>query len=195
MAVCIINIKNKIMAKRRSHRRRRTQHVSRTRRRHRRVGAMALNPTSTMVQAGTVVAGYLLAGKINPLIDKLAGTMDAKIVSAVQVGLGGALVLGKLGKRSMLTVVPGGLLAGAGIKRALTSFGVVTGYGDMPVVGRQVRGYQKVPVLGYNPQSSLNGYETAAMPMNGPNISSRIMGSVAASGKGSGISSGSECMG
>jgi hypothetical protein len=165
--------------RRKSHRRRVARPVAR-RRRHRRIGAMALSPTSTMVQAGTVVAGYLLAGKINPLVDKLTGTMDAKIVSAIQVGLGGALVLGKLGKRSMVTVIPGGLIAGAGIKRALTSFGVVTGYGSVDVIsGRMVKGYQKVPaVSGYNPQASLNGYPTASVPINGPNVSARIMGKV-----------------
>ncbi len=190
------------MAKRTRHRRRAHRRVRRapkrvSRRRHRRVGAMALNPTSTMVQAGSVVLGYFLAGKVNPLVDKLTGTMDAKIVSAIQVGLGGALVLGKIGgKRSLMTVIPGGVLAGAGLKRALVSFGVVTGYGAMPVVGRtQMNGYQKVPVIGYNPQSSLNGYETASMPINGPNISNKIMGSVNGSGKGSGLTTGSELIG
>lgn len=141
---------------------------------------MALNPTSTLVQAGSVALGYFMAGTINPMIDKVSGTMDAKVVSAIQIGLGGALVMGKLGKRSMLTVVPGGIVAGAGIKRLLTSMGVVTGYGNVDVVsGRMVRGY--------NPQASLNGYQKVptvggysdiGVPINGPNLANRIMGKV-----------------
>jgi hypothetical protein len=82
------------------------------------------------------------------------------------------------------------------LKRALQSFGVVTGYQEVPVVGRTLlKGYGQMPVLGYNPQSSLNGYTTAAVPMNGPSVSSRIMGAIPGTGKGSGISNGSELMG
>lgn len=165
--------------RRRTHRRRRTHHVVR-RSRRRRIGAMALSPSSTMVQFGSVIGGYLLAGTINPLVDKVTGTMDAKIKSAIQVGLGGALVLGKLGKRSMLTVVPGGILAGAGIKRALQSFGVVTGYGMVDVVsGARVRGYNPQASLnGYQKVPTVGGYETAGVPINGPALHNRIMGRV-----------------
>jgi hypothetical protein len=171
--------KKRTSHRRKSHRRRRTVSVVR-RRRHRRIGAMALSPSSTMVQAGSVIVGYLMAGTVNPLIDKVAGTMDAKIKGAIQVGLGGALVLGKLGKKSMLTVVPGGILAGAGVKRLLQSFGVVTGYGNVDVIsGRMVRGYNPQASLnGYQKVPAVSGYETSSTPINGPALHNRIMGKV-----------------
>jgi hypothetical protein len=132
--------------------------------RRRRVGALALNPNSMMVQLGAVGLGFVMANTINSAIDKVAGSMDGKIVAAAQVGLGGMLVFSKMtGKKSLLGVVGGGILAGAGIKRALGEFGVVNGIGgyqNVPVIGRHsMNGYGKVPVIsGYRAGGQLNGY-------------------------------------
>lgn len=157
---------------------------SKGRARRRRIGA-ALNPGSPIVKIGAVAAGYFLGAKfLNPMIDKVtAGKVDDKIVGAGQTGLGALLLLSK--KQNIIKTVAGGILAGSGLKRALTAFGVltpaitppattpaVTGYGNVPVVGR-INGYGNVPVVGringYTPSGSLGAY---SLP------SGRVMGGV-----------------
>lgn len=131
------------MAKYRSRRKKTT--TKKTSRRRRRVGALALNPSSTMVQVAAVAAGYLLAGTVNPMLDKVVPTnVDAKLVAAGQVGLGAALVMGK--KKSLVKTLAGGVLAGAGLKRALTAFGIgrIGNYQSVPAIN----GYQNVPAIG-----------------------------------------------
>jgi len=190
VAVCLLfnTLNFKIMAKR-SHKRKHHH-------RRRRVGAVALSPSSTMVKLGSVALGYFLEPKITPMVQKLTGTLDAKIVGGVEAGVGTLLLMGKLGKRrpGMIATVTGGILAGVGVKNLLKSFGVVTGYGDVDVIS----GYQKVPVIGgYTPNKSLNGYQTAPIAINGMSrpTHSKIMGSVER-GSGSGITNnGSELMG
>lgn len=160
--------------------------AKRTTRRRRRVGAMALNVNNPIVKFGPVLCGFLLSTQINGLVDKVAGTMDPKLVGAVQGGLGSALVFMKLGrKKTMIEVIGGGLLLGAGIKRLATSFGIMNGiggYGKVPVIGnRRMNGYGKVPVIGngYSPSASLNG------AFNGyavPKIPSSVMGNASGSG-------------
>jgi hypothetical protein len=164
------------MATRPRRRRRHHKPVKHHSRRRRRMGAMALNAANPMVQIGSIAAGFLLVGKpLNDMIDKLAkidATTDAskkKIVAGVEVGLG-ALLLLKKGKKSMIEVVGGGILAGAGLKRALTEFGIISGFQQVPVLS----GYKNVPVLGgYNVPSpaGLNGYNTRR------SVSQQIMGS------------------
>ncbi len=130
--------------------------------RRRSVGKASLNPDSTMVKLAVTAVGFVLAPKINPLIDKVTGTMDSKIVGGAQTGVGSALLFMKLGKKkSWLEVVPGGLLAGAGAKRLLQALGVLNGIG----------GYQSVPVLGKRMNGALNGY--GAVPVLGQYTTAR----------------------
>jgi hypothetical protein len=134
------------------------------------------------------------------MLDKVMGTLDEKIKAGIEVGAGTLLVMGKLGKGKPGTVVTvvGGVLAGAGLKRGLRSFGVITGYGMVDVISgynpnpNLLNGFQKVPVIG--------GYQTAPIAINGLKPGhSKVMGSVGSntgSGSGSGrLSNGSECMG
>jgi hypothetical protein len=156
----------------------------------RKVGAAALNASNPLVMYGAMAGGFLLADKINEQIDKVTGTMNQKIVGAAEGGIGAALVFMKLGKKkSVVEVVAGGVLLGAGVKRLLKEFGILNGIGgyqSLPVLGRkvsQLNGYGKVPVLGgYNTNSQalngvFNGYQVPRSP------ASSIMGSV---GSGSG---------
>jgi len=177
--------KNKFMAKRKK---------SKSKTRRRRVGAMAMTATNPIVKYGSIAAGYLLAGKINPLIDKATGTLDQKIVAGGQVGVGVAYMITK-GKKTMPLTVITGIIAGAGLKRAMTAFGIagIGGYGAVPVIGagvKRINGYQNVPVIGggYKTPGQLNGGYTTA--------SQKIMGTVGytnASGLNS-SSLGSDCM-
>ena len=157
------------MAKKRKH----VKH----RRRHR-VGALALNPSSPLVMLGSVALGYFGGTAINSALNMIIPASmktqpyTGKAVAAGQVGVGALLVMGK-GRKSMIKTVAGGLLAGAGLKRAMIVFATGTtdtlgGYGDLPVIGayaplsqigrRQLNGYGQIPVVGgYNPESSLTG--------------------------------------
>jgi hypothetical protein len=178
------------MAKRKKTTRRRSS--------RRRVGAVALNAKSPMVQIGAAAAGFLLASTINPLIDKVTGTMDAKLVGAGQTGVGAALMFMKLGKKkSTMEVVAGGVLAGAGAKRLLQAMGVINGFESVPVIGQRMlkssmNGYGAVPVIGngYTVPNRMNGV------FNGYNVppvpKTQVMGSVQGSGYNNG---GSDYMG
>ena len=178
------------MAKRKVHRRRTHHRAHTTHHRRRRVGAMSLSARSPLVKFGSVAAGYLFADKINAAIDKVSGTMDSKIVAGAEIGLGGLLVMGKLARGNTLLTAVGGIIAGAGLKRGMKAFGVVSGFRAVPVISN-VAGFQSVPVIsGYTPNRSLNGYRTAQVPING--VHSKVMGGV---GKGTGMSNGSELMG
>lgn len=128
-----------------------------TGRRRRRVGALALNPSSTLVQVGAVAVGYLMAGTVNGALDKVVPTnVDAKLVAAGQLGLGAALAMSK--KKTLVKTLAGGVLAGAGLRRAMTAFGIgrVGNYQSVPVVA----GYQSVPALGASGSRRVNGYRT-----------------------------------
>jgi hypothetical protein len=163
-------------------------------RRRRKLGAMALsmNPASPLMKALPVLGGYLLADKINNGIDKAVGTkIDGKIIAGAQVGLGGLYLFMK-GKKNLLLTIASGVLAGAGVKRAMSSFGmggiggygavkVLSGYGAVPSIGRR-------SVAGYNVPGTLNGYKTPGIVT--PQKS--VMGGV----RGSGLSNdGSDLMG
>ncbi len=154
------------------------------------VGAMSLTANSPLVKFGSIAIGYLMGDTLNQkLIDKLFGTptdpvKTGKMVAVGQIGLGGALVFLKLGKKSLISEVAGGLLIGSGIKRAMVVFkdGATTmsGYGDVPVLGayktpgqlgRKVAGYGDVPVIGaYAPNSALNGASKVMGSMGGSTL-------------------------
>jgi hypothetical protein len=153
---------------------------------------MSLTATNPLVKFGSVALGYFAADKINPMIDKLTGTLDAKIVAGIEVGAGTLLLMGKLGKGKpgMIATVAGGVLAGAGLKRGMRSFGVITGYGMVNVVSgyrpnTALNGYGAVNVVsGYTPNMALTG---AKSPAN------KIMGSVEPGGAGR-LNSGSDLL-
>lgn len=159
-------------------RRRRKSH--RTSRR-RRIGAMKFDANNPLVKYGSIAAGFFFADKINPLIDKVTGTLDPKIVGAAQAGLGSYYIFMHKGKKSLPITLVAGVVAGSGIKRAMTAFGIgrlLAGYGSVPVIGRTMAGYKNVPVIGAG--TAGNGYIAAfnvPKPMN-------VMGN---NGSGSGI--------
>lgn len=135
------------MAKRKRH----------TRRRSRRVGAVSLGgKKSTGLKLLAVAGGFVLGDTINNAIDKIlpkktnadgTQTPNQTIGIVGEVGLGGLLLLRK--KQTMLTTIGGGVLAGAGLKRALKTMGVLKGYQSVPVIGKhRMSGYQQVPVIG-----------------------------------------------
>ena len=172
--------------------------------RRRRVGALGLSKKGTGMKLLALGAGYLLADTINTQIDKfLPKTTDAggaqvpnqTIGYIGQIGLGGLLLMSK--KESMIKTLAGGVLAGSGLKRALKSMGVISGYQSVPVIGRprpKMSGYQSVPVIGNTvvpPQLSgktpaqLQGYRVNGYTSAG----SGVMGGYES--QGSGISAGS----
>lgn len=150
------------MAKKKHHKRRRS------------VGA--LNPRSPIVMLGSLAAGYLLADTINTPIDKLVTTakIPAVAVTAGEVGVGALLLMSKKksGTMGLVKTVAGGILAGAGIKRALKQFNIISGYQSVPVIGRRMAGYQAVPVVGGVRPAQLAGAPAqlqGGFRVNGPN--------------------------
>lgn len=140
--------------------------------RRRRVGALNLN--NPMLKYGSIAAGYFLGDKINDAISKATGDkVDGKIVAAAEAGAGLMMLMSKKVKKPALKLI-GGVLAGAGIKKALSEFGVINGFYNVPVLA----GYQNVPVIA--------GYDTAQPAINGFNVprpvSQSVMGSIDASG-------------
>jgi hypothetical protein len=149
-------------------------------RHYRRVGA-ALNPGSPVVKLAAVGLGYFLASTINPAIDsvvtKIMPTpatpsttpatgfgMNANTVAmAGELGLGGFLLMSKK-KPSLIKAGLGGILAGAGLNRALKAAGIISGYQAVPVIGRRVHGYQSVPVIGGVPPQLAGIPGTPGMP-------------------------------
>ncbi len=129
-----------------------------SKRRHRRVGAMSFgSKKDTGLKLLAVAGGFLLGDTINAQIDKfLPKTTDATTATQVpnqtigivgEIGLGGLLLMRK--KKSMPLTVVGGILAGAGLKRAAKKMGLIKGYQNVPVIGRhRMSGYQSVPVIG-----------------------------------------------
>ena len=159
--------------------------------RRRRVGAMALNPSSTTMKLITAAAGFLMATPVNAAIDKVTGTsIDQKLVAGGQVGLGAWYLMGK-GKKNMLLTIASGVVAGAGLKRGMKAFGIgrLGGYGRVPTIGgnQRLMGYGQVDVLnGFSVPGTLNGYETPGIV--GRNMNKRrIMGSFGDDASGSGL--------
>jgi len=205
-----------------SHRRKKSHSK---RRRSRRVGAMSLGGKDTGIKLLAVGAGFLLGSTVNGMIDKMlpkttdptpVPTKNAQTMAMVgEIGIGGLLLLRKqAGSTGMLMKVAGGVLAGAGIKRALGVLGVLNGIGgyqSVPVIGRgshRMAGYQSVPVIGANTPAQLsgripaqlNGYRPAGSGVGGyTSQGSGVMGGIGScdGGSGSGITtnSGSGYMG
>jgi len=188
------------------------------RRRSRRVGALGIGKGDTGIKLLAVAGGFFLGDTINMQIDKMlpkepvpagsAGTATIPTKTAQtaamagEIGLGGLLLLRK--RSPMMLKVAGGVLAGAGIKRALKVMGVVTGIGgyqNVPVIGaHRMAGYQNVPVIGANqipaqlagvrtpPQ--LSGYRPAGSGVGGYlSQGTGVMGSIGSCDNGSGITS------
>lgn len=176
-------------------------------RKHRRVGAFSLGKKDTGLTLAALAGGFLLGDTINTQIDSLVAKMmpasttttatanpstGQTMVMVGEIGLGGLLLLKKHGAGTMGTVlkVSGGLLAGAGLKRALKSMGIIKGYQSVPVIGRhRMAGYQSVPVIGATPAqlagrpAQLQGYKVNGYTPHG----SGVMGSIGALDGGSGI--------
>lgn len=151
------------------------------------IGA-ALNPNSPVIQLAVVAAGYFMADKINTPIDKIFPTsMDTGAASWVKPGsklaVGAYLLLSK--KKSLLKTVPGGLLAGAGLKQALVKAGVVSGFQAVPVIA----GYQSTPVIAGMPMQ-LSGHRVNGMPpqLSGHRVNgdSKVMAGIGSTVPGSG---------
>lgn len=168
--------------------------MAKKKRARRRVGARSLNAGSPMVKLLAVGAGYLLAADpINSMLDgvlskvfKKPATTDAsgttpagmtETGSYVAIGAEGFAAYMLLKKKTMLPVVAGGLLAGAGLKRALKKFGVISGY--------RVNGYQNVPVIGSYQNVPVIGNGIAGYNVNGRRASA-VMGNAVGSGSTSG---------
>lgn len=175
----------------------------------------AINAQSPVVKILAVGAGFFVGETVNGAIDKVlpkttTGTPPVTAISkgtntaaAVgQVGVGGLLLMGKKGgTMGLVKIAVGGVLAGAGLRRALKQMGVIKGYQNTPVIGKhRFAGYQNTPVLGSTPSqlqgvpSQLQGYNVNGMggglAYNGYGAQgSGVMGST-----GSGISNGSGCM-
>lgn len=126
-----------------------------TRRRGRRMGAMSLNASSPLVKYGSIAAGFFLARPINGLIDKVVMDIDPKLVAAGQVGIGALIAFRKGGgKGKLISTIAGGVMVGAGAKRAMSAFGV-GGFRSVPAVN----GWQNVPAV--------NGTRVGMLPANG----------------------------
>ncbi len=180
--------------------------------RRRRVGAMGFGgKKDTGLKLLSLAGGFVMAGTINGMIDNAFQKKDAAglvtspawltgpLPAIGEIGIGGLLLMKKTAGGTIGTIlkVGGGVLAGAGLRRALTSMGVLTGYQSVPVIGRhRMTGYQSTPVIGKTmpPQLSgtpaqLQGYRVNGYVSSG----SGVMGSC---DNGSGVtSSGSGCMG
>lgn len=149
------------MAHRRKHHRvHHRVHHRKSHRRHRRMGALDLGG-DVGIKLLTVGAGFLLGNTINSMVDKVlpkdptlvtAPTKNSSTIAAVgMVGIGGLLLMRKktAGPAGNILAYGGGILAGAGLKRALKVMGVMSGYQSVPVIGRhRMAGYQSVPVIG-----------------------------------------------
>lgn len=187
------------MAKKRKHHKRR---------RSRRVGALGMRGSDTVIKMAAVVGGFLLGNKINEQIDKMlpkttdpvpVATKTGKIVATVgEVGIGGYLLLSNRfrGNPGTIAKVVGGVALGAGIKRAFAELGIMTGYQAVPVIGRhRMAGYQKTPVIGGVPAQlsgrtppQLSGYVNQGSGVGSyVNQGSGVMGSIGNPEGGSGI--------
>lgn len=145
------------------HAKRRKSAGKKTHHRRRRVGAVALNAKSPIVQFGSIAAGFLLGTQIDTMLTKvIPSNVDGKLVAAGEVGIGYMLSFGgKGGTKKLLPTVAGGLMIGAGIKKAITAFGI-GGFQMVPAVG----GYRSVTAIGAPPKR-LSGYNAGRNGLNG----------------------------
>lgn len=140
--------------------------AKKTSHRRRRVSGVALSAKSPLVTFGSIVAGYLVGDKINDaLANVVPASVDPKIVAAAEA------VAGFLIKKKMKGVAGqaiGGILIGAGAKKALKEFGVISG---LPTVG------------GYRDLRTVNGLPSpvrrvAGLPGAGQSPSMQVIGAI-----------------
>lgn len=198
--------------------RRRRKHSTHHRRRRRHVGALGLKGKDTGLKLAALAGGFFLGKSINGMIDSLAVKMSpATGTTAVtsnitgsniptvaatvgEVGVGGLLLMMKKrpGTTGMILKVAGGVLAGAGLRRAIGQMGFMNGYQSVPVIGRhRMAGYQSVPVIGQrtipaqlaggNTPAQLQGFRVNGYTPTG----SGVMGKIGAIEGGSGITNSS----
>ena len=130
-------------------RRRKTKKT--TSHRRRRVSGVALNAKNPIVSIGSIAAGYFIGTKINDALSNvIPSTIDPKIVAAAEA-VAGYLIRSKV--KGMPGAVVGGVLLGAGIKKGLQAFGVVSG---IPVVN------------GYRDLRTINGLPAPVKRIAGP---------------------------
>jgi hypothetical protein len=129
-----------------------------------RVGAMALNPSSPLVQWGSIGLGYLVFAKpIASAVDKalVSETDPDKLANKKKMIYGGMTLGGAYfqfmdkGKKSIVKTVLSGVAIGAGLKNGLSAFGIgqIGGYGAVKVLN----GYGEVRTLNGR---KMNGYIT-----------------------------------
>lgn len=191
--------------------RKHTTHHRRSRRRH--VGALGLKGKDSALKLAALAGGFLLGKSINGQVDKLFAKMSPATGTTVntsnitgsniptvaatigEIGVGGLLLMRKKsGGMSMYLKLAGGILAGAGIRRALGSMGIMSGYQSVPVIGKyRMAGYQSVPVIGRsgmpaqlaggNTPAQLQGFRVNGYTPTG----SGVMGKIGSVDNGSGI--------
>lgn len=171
-------------------------------------GTGASKKSNALITLGSIAVGYLAADAINEQVDKVvpktkdstgAEVPNGKIAMAGELGIGGLLLIKKFGGKSlqMPLKVVGGVLVGAGLKRSLKELGVIKGYQNTPVIGRnRLGGYQNTPVIGKTgvpPQlsgipSQLSGYKSQGSGVGSYNSQgSGVLGGMGAMVNGSGI--------
>lgn len=154
-----------------------------TKRRHK-VGALALSASSPLVKYGTIGLGFLMAaGPLATAVDKaLVKVTDPEkqkmykklIYGGITAG-GAYMMFMDKSKKSVIKTALSGVAIGAGLKNALSSFGIgaIGGYGNVPAIN----GYGQVPAIGYGkgrmngyqPQGTLTGYGPQGT-LAGPNV-------------------------
>lgn len=163
--------------------------------------------TDLIIKLAAVGIGYFGADSINPMIDKIVPkkkdangveTPNENIAMAGELGLGGLLLLKKMpvGNKTVQIALTaaGGILAGAGLKRAMKKLGVINGYQGTPVIGRyKMAGYQSTPVIGRmavpgqltGVPGQLSGYRPAGSGMGAyKSQGSGVIGSMMQNGSG-----------
>lgn len=170
------------------------------------MGAMGLKGKDSTMKLAALAGGFLLGKQINGAIDNLltkvmpapttttttTTSSTGTIATVGEIGLGGLLLLRKRSATPLKLI--GGLLAGAGIRRAIGAMGIMNGYQSVPVIGRhRMAGYQSVPVIGRGtiPAQLAGGSGPAQLQgfrVNGYTpTGSGVMGSIGAVDGGSGI--------
>lgn len=170
------------------------------RRRRRHVGALNLKGKDTTMKLAALAAGFLIGPKLNTMIDdanKSTSTtgvvttkVDPSIIMVGEIGVGGLLLMRK--KSNTILKIAGGVLAGAGLRRAIGKMGIMNGFQSVPVIGKhRMAGYQSVPVLGRTMPPQLSGSTPAQLQgfrVNGYTpTGSGVMGRIGAVDAGSGI--------
>jgi hypothetical protein len=195
---------------------RRKHRGHKTRRRRRNVGALNLKGKDTTMKLVALAAGFLIGPKLNAAIDKantatsttgvVTNKVDPTIIMVGEIGVGGLLLMRK--KSNMILKLGGGVLAGAGLRRAIGKMGLMNGFMNgfqsVPVIGRpRMAGYQSVPVLGASMPPQLSGPQRTPMQLQGFRVNgyvptgSGVMGGIGATDNASGITNtgGGCCMG